>query len=200
LEYHSFDPFEVPDGMGRISYLGIVSYPTARFDGMWEISGGWCGVYGYYVEAFEEVMQYNSPCSLDVFFDYDSTKRFLKVKSVITAVNGFGNTRLYYAVAESHIYHPWEDLDSVHHVVRKMMPDHTGMLLPYIGSGETYLDSQSCTLDPEWNPRNCYVVAFVQRNYSGGWVLRSFKSSPWPGSSGMLMLMKKPMWRILFFW
>ena len=92
--------------MGRISYLGITSYPTARFDGMWEIIGGWRGVYGYYVEAFEEVIQYNSPCSLDVFFDYDSTKRSLRVKSVVAGVNGFGNTRLYYTVAESHIYSP----------------------------------------------------------------------------------------------
>lgn len=178
LEYHRLDPFENPDALDRIDYYGIMGYPTAKFNGKMEIAGGWAGVYGYYEVAFYEEIQNPSPCSLNILFDYDPTTRILKIKSAITAVDSFENAYLYYALAENYIYHPWQDLDSLHHVVRKMLPDHKGVVLPAMDFNDTYVDSQICTLDTAWNPRNCYVVVFVQRNYSGGWVLRSFKSAP----------------------
>ena len=177
LEYHRLDPFECPDALGRIDYYDIKGYPTAKFNGRTEILGGWGGVYGYYLVTFYEEIQSPSPCSLNILFDYDPLTRILKIKSAVAAMDSFENAYLYYALAESHIYHPWEDLDSLHHVLRKMLPDHEGVALPAMGSNDTYVDSQICTLDTVWNPRNCYVVAFVQQDTLDRLVLRSTKSS-----------------------
>lgn len=179
LEYHTGDLFENPDALGRLEYYGIYSYPTARFNGTREISGGWRGVYGYYEEAYHTEMQ-NHPsfCSLNALLDYDSETRFLKVKSTVVAINGFENAYLHYVIAENHIYHPWEDLDSLHHVVRQMLPDYNGVALPTMNPNDTYIDSQTCTLNPEWNHRNCYLVIFVQQDDSDKPVLRSTKIGP----------------------
>lgn len=177
LEYHRLDPFENPDALGRIDHYSIMGYPTAKFNGRTEIGGGWAGVYGYYEVAFYEEIESSSPCSLNILFDYNPDTRILKIKSTVTAVDSFENSYLYYALAESHIYHPWEDLDSLHHVMRKMLPDHKGVVLPAMGCNDTYVDSQICILDTEWNPRNCYVVVFVQQDVLDKFVLSSTKSS-----------------------
>ncbi len=179
LEYHRGDLFESPDALCRLEYYDIYSYPTARFNGAREISGGWRGVYGYYLEAYHlEMQNHASYCSLDVFMDYDSDTRFLKVRSTVTAVDGFENAHLRYVIAENHFYHHWEDLDSLHHVVRQMLPDCNGVPLPIMNPEDTYVDSQTCTLNPEWNHRNCYLVIFVQRDDSDNEVLRSAKIGP----------------------
>ena len=104
-----------------------------------------------------------SPCSLRIAVDYDSTTRLLKVKAWATALDTFptANTHLRYAIAESHIFYEWQGLDSVQHVVRKMLPNPSGVAFS-IEPGETFVDSQSYSLSSAWVDRNCDVVVFVQ--------------------------------------
>lgn len=83
----------------------------------------------------------------------------------------FSNAYLRYAIAESHIYHRWGSdytfwLDSLHHVVRKMLPDYNGVAFS-IEPGESFVDSQTYVLDYAWNHKNCYVVVFVQKDQPG---------------------------------
>jgi hypothetical protein len=184
LEYHGGDTFENTDALGRMTYYfgGAIPFPSAIFDGTSEVIGGEPGVLSDYLSAYYTQMINDSPCALNVLVEYDSTTRFLEVKSRVTALDTFSNTHLRYAIVESHIYHRWGsvyslELDSLHHVVRKMLPNYNGTAFS-IMPGESFVDSQSYTLDAAWNDRNCYVVVFVQRDDSGDFnqpVLRSAK-------------------------
>jgi hypothetical protein len=165
LEYHRWDDFECPDGVGRINYYDLHAYPTARFDGKTEVMGGGPSTFYYYLNAYNlEMESHPSACNLNISMYYDATTRLLNINSAITAVHSLENAHLRYAVAESHIYHPWKELDSLHHVVRKMLPDSNGVPLPPMNPNDSYADSQSCILNPEWNEKNCYVVVYVQRD------------------------------------
>ncbi|MFQ6002129.1 MAG: Omp28-related outer membrane protein [Candidatus Zixiibacteriota bacterium] len=187
MEYHWVDAFSNADGDGRINYYNISGSPTAKFDGRRTVVGGWDGVFGAYLNAYNmEINFYPSRCTLNIFVDYDSTTRNLKVKARVTALDTISDINLRYAVAESHIYHPWQWLDSLHHVVRKMLPNYVGVDMPDMDSNDTFVDSQTYTLPPAGAPpsgvndKNVYVVVFVQNNYGNHPVYRSAKSGLFP--------------------
>jgi hypothetical protein len=161
------DPFENTDATERIMYYftNNIPFPTAVFDGTNMIIGGEPETVDAYLSAYYSELLNSSPCTLNLLVEYDSTIRFLKVKSRVTAVDTFSNVHLRYAIAESHIPHHWTGLDSLHHVVRKMLPDHNGVAFS-IDPGESFVDSQTYVLDSTWNDKNCYVVVFVQRDDS----------------------------------
>lgn len=173
------DPFENTDAAERIMYYFTdgIPFPTAVFDGTNMIIGGEPETIDAYLSAYYAELLNASPCTLNLLVEYDSTLRFLKVKSRVTAVDTFSNVHLRYAIAESHIHHHWTGLDSLHHVVRKMLPDHNGVAFN-INPGESFVDSQTYVLDSTWNDKNCYVVVFVQRDDSDTLkpVFRSAKS------------------------
>ena len=184
LEYHccyGMDPFTVPDSYGRlVDYYGIRLIPTAKINGRRECVGdGVSGAFTCYQDAYNSEMSSYSPCTLRVDVLYDSTTRELKVTTWVTNLYGMSYPHLRYAIAESHIYHPWQFLDSLHHVVRKMLPNYDGVFFG-VPVGETFVDSQSCTLDPGWNDRNCYVVVFVQSDYTPYPVYRSATARLFP--------------------
>jgi len=168
LEYHGSPgaPFYNTDAGGRRSYYGISLYPTAIFDGTNTVVGSGSHTLDVYLSAYYTELLSPSPGALNVLVDYDSTTRKLWVKAQVTAVDSFSNAHLRYAIAESHIYYPWGnpeviELDSLHHVVRKMLPDYNGVAFD-IDLGESFVDSQTYTLPQTWNDENCYVVVFVQ--------------------------------------
>ncbi len=182
LEYHWSDPFDNSDAQGRRNYYGISSSPIAKIDGRRTCSGGGSGTFNCYYGAYTMEMMSYSPCTLRVDVLYDSTSRFLKVKTWVTALDTFthADAHLRYAIAESHKYYPWQNLDSLHHIVRKMLPDYHGVAFG-IEPGETFIDSQSYTIDPSWVDTNCYVVVFVQADgYLYNPVFRSAKRSLFP--------------------
>ena len=125
-----------------------------------------------------EMLSY-SVCTLRVDVLYDSTTRELKVKTWTTALDTFSNAHLRYAIAESHKYYPWQGLDSLHHIVRKMLPDYNGVAFS-IEPKETFVDSQSYTLSSAWVDKNCYVVVFVQSDNWPSPVFRSAKGYLFP--------------------
>jgi hypothetical protein len=175
LEYHWYDSFENPDDTGRVNYYGIPGVPWPLFDGRYTEVNVDSETFNIYLSAYQSEMTHNSPGDLKLLVDYDSTTRFLKVKSRVTAIDSFTNVHLRYALAESHIYHHWQ-LDSLHHVVRKMLPDYNGV--PFsINPGENFVDSQTYTLSSAWNDKNCYLVVFVQKDDLDKPVLRSAKSN-----------------------
>jgi hypothetical protein len=176
LEYHLGDVFENTDAVERMMYYfgGSIPLPSAIFDGTRMVIGGDLETFSSYLSAYQDEMLYASPGAINLVVDYDSTTRFLKVKSRATAIDTVSNAYLRYAVAESHIHHHWQ-LDSLHHVVRKMLPDYNGVAFS-INPGESFVDSQTYLLDSTWNDKNCYVVVFVQRDDADKPVLRSAKS------------------------
>lgn len=176
LEYHRYDDFSNSDGAARIDYYGITGYPTGKVNGRTSIVGGGGGTYAAYRNAYLLEMQVPSPCTLNISVDYDETTRFLKVVSRVTAVDSFENAWLRCAITESHIFNPWQWLDSLHHVVRKMLPNYNGIALPTMNPNDTFVDSQTYTLPGEWKDHNCYVVVFLQQDDLDTSVLRSAKS------------------------
>lgn len=182
LEYHALDEFENDDAWGRINYYGIWGIPYAKFDGRDSILGASEGSLAEYLDAYNAMMAFPSPCNLSILVDYNPTTRQLWVKATVSAVDSFSNAHLRYAIAESHIYHRWGspyslELDSLHHVTRKMLPDSEGVAFD-IDPGQSFIDSQTCVLDSTWSDTNCYVVVFVQRDDPGMVkpVFRSVKS------------------------
>jgi hypothetical protein len=120
-----------------------------------------------------------SPCEIRLDVCYDEVTRLLEVQTWTTAIDVMQNPRLRYAIAESHIYYPWQGLDSLHHVVRKMLPNHQGVFCN-AGVGETFYDYQSYTLSPSWVDAHCEVVVFVQTEYSPNTVFRVAKAPLFP--------------------
>lgn len=176
VEYHLWDdPFENSDADGRQSYYNINLVPTAKFDGRSTVAGPNPNTtFDEYLSAYDDEMSYPSTCLLDACIDYDSTTKRLWVKARVTAVDTFSNAHLRYVIAESHIHYHWWYSDSLHHVVRKMLPDYNGIAFN-IQPGEAFVDSQTYVLDPSWNYKNCYVVVFVQRDDLDKPILRSAK-------------------------
>jgi hypothetical protein len=180
LDYHYGDTFQNSDGTGRISYYGISGYPTAKIDGSRTYVGGSSATFSGYLSNYNYEMQFSpSRCTLNVFVDYNSTTRVLKVKARATKVDTFQNARLRYAIAENRI--PKDDpgwpYPFLFHVVRKMLPNYTGVLIPNaLSVGQSFVDSQTYTLPSGWNHANCYVVVFAQDDDSPKPVFRSAKS------------------------
>lgn len=169
LEYHTSGPFTNSDASGRISYYDVTGVPYSKLDGRKTCSGGGSSTFGCFLSNYNwEANLYYSACTLQVAVNYDSTSRLLKVQTRTTALDTFpsANLHLRYAIAESHIYYPWQTLDSLHHVVRKMLPNYAGVAFS-IQPGETFVDSQSYVLPSAWVDKNCYVVVFAQADGYG---------------------------------
>jgi hypothetical protein len=174
LEYFTSGAFSNSDAVGRTNYYSITSVPRAKFNGRRQVIGGSDATFNQYHNAYLLELGFPSACLLDIFVDYDSTTRNLKVKSRVTAVDTFENARIRYAIAESHIQYKWggpppsPELDSVHHVVRKMLPNYVGVSIPAMNPNDTFIDSQTYTLPIPatdtscCDDTNCYVVVFVQ--------------------------------------
>ncbi len=187
MEYHlRSDAFQNADGVGRSSYYAVSGTPTAKIDGKRSCVGGSTGTFGCYFGAYNTEMNVPginvSPCTLRVDVLYDSTSRFLKIKSWVTALDTFthANAHLRYGITESHKYYPWEGVDSLQDIVRKMLPDYNGVAFS-INSGEIFVDSQSYTLSSAWVDKKCQVVVFVQADdYTGKPVFRCIKAGLFP--------------------
>ena len=181
LEYHLSDAYANTDGSGRWSYYcpGGGYIPNARFDGRDSVVGASsvAQALAAYRAKYNAALTYASACTLSIFVDFDSTTRFLKVKSRTTKIDAFSNTRLRYAIAQNKVTSTWS------HVVRKMLPNYNGVVIPdTLSIGATFADSQSYTLSTSWTPRNCNVVVFVQIDNSvlPKPVLRSTESGLFP--------------------
>jgi hypothetical protein len=181
LEYHLSDGYSTTDGNGRWGYYcpGGGYIPNARFDGGDSVVGASSVAWALnqYKIKYNAALIYPSACTLSIFVDFDSTSRFLKVKSRVTKIDAFSNARLRYAIAQNKLTSTWS------HVVRKMLPSYSGVVIPdTLSIGATFADSQSYTLLASWTPRNCNVVVFVQKDNSvlPKPVLRSTESGLFP--------------------
>ncbi|MGB7062890.1 MAG: dockerin type I domain-containing protein [Candidatus Zixiibacteriota bacterium] len=180
LEYHTSGDFTNSDASGRTSYYGIASVPTAKIDGKRTCSGGGTGTFSCYLGAYNWEMLFTpSQCTIRLDVMYDPVTRLLEVQTWTTALDALQNPRLRYAIAESHIFYEWQGLDSLQHVVRKMLPNYQGVFCN-AGVGETFYDFQSYTLPSTWVDANCEVVVFVQTDYSPFTVLRVAKAGLFP--------------------
>lgn len=169
VAYHSStsDPFYLNDARVRvIDYYGVAYYPTAIFDGAddWVVGGGVSAIDDY-VDRYGQRISSNVPGVLSMKVAYDPVTLTGDIICRFYLVDQLQNPdlQLRYVLTESHIYHEWTYLDSLHFVVRAMLPGQEGVAFS-LNPGETLVDTQSFALDPTWMDDHLQLIAFVQQD------------------------------------
>jgi hypothetical protein len=127
------------------------------------VAGGGSGTFNAYRNAFNSQITIGTPGVLSLKVEYDSSTSTGTIVSKLSATEQIeeSDLRLRYAVLESHKYYPWQWLDSLHFIVRDMLPDYQGVSFT-LNQGETFVDSQSFYIDPSWVDYHCELAVFVQ--------------------------------------
>ncbi|MEO0026071.1 MAG: Omp28-related outer membrane protein [candidate division WOR-3 bacterium] len=168
IAYHSSssDPFYTATAASRMSYYGVSGYPTMRIDGTQSVVGGmhYGTMYPTYRQIFDYRKTISSPLDIDLNVSYDSVTRngslTILVRNTSTApVSG----QLHTVIAESHIYYPWQGMDSLHDVERTMLPGAAGEAVT-IPANDTIIRTRNFTIASGWVAKNCEIVVFVQDN------------------------------------
>jgi hypothetical protein len=163
FSYHASDTFEVPDGVGRIRYYLITSFPTTIFDGTDRLVGAHAGTINTYNNYHNQHMLINTPGVLSLKVNYNSSDRIGEIIAKMNSVDEIleSDLHLRYAITESHKYYPWQWLDSLQFMVRDMLPDSVGVSFT-INQGENFVNTQSFYIDTSWADNNCELLVFVQ--------------------------------------
>ena len=166
IAYHPSDAFSNASATQRNSYYSPPGTPDTKMDGTQEVLGGvhTGTVFGSFRAYFDTRKLVPSPLAIELSTTYDSTSRQGHLVATIrnpgtSAAGG----QLQVALTESHIYYVWQNMDSLHHVERAMLPDANGEAIT-VAPGESLVKTRDFTVDPAWNARNCELVAFVQNN------------------------------------
>ena len=127
------------------------------------MAGGGSGTFNAYRNAFNSQITIGTPGVLSLKVNYDSSTSTGTIVSKFSATEQIdeGDLRLRYAVLESHKYYPWQWLDSLHFIVRDMLPDYGGVGFS-VNQGETFVDSQTFVISSGWVDRHCELAVFVQ--------------------------------------
>jgi len=171
IAYHasnSGDPYYTAEAAARLSYYGITGYPTVVLDGSNKIVGGLHTgtMYPTYLNYFRTRMGVSSPLTIALSITYDTTARTgtltIKVKNTsASSVSG----QLHSVLTESHIYHPWQGMDSLHYVERAMLPGSSGEAVT-IAAGDSLTKTRDFTVASGWVASHCDFVVFVQNTSS----------------------------------
>ncbi len=163
----SSDPFYTPEAVSRAYYYPDFSgYPTAYFDGVIKVEGGWNGVYQSYYNAYISRIDSTSPITLSITLNYNPAQ---KKGSAIIETHAESkipeHTYLRTAIVEDSIHYHWESRDILRYVLRGMYPDAQGTPLS-LNAGETFIDTVNFTTGSSWLEPNLYFITFVQNDDS----------------------------------
>ncbi|MCX6844255.1 MAG: Omp28-related outer membrane protein [candidate division WOR-3 bacterium] len=171
IAYHasnSGDPYYTADAAARLSYYGITGYPTVVLDGSRKIIGGLHTgtMYPTYLSYFRTRMGVSSPLTIALSITYDTTARTgqLTIKINNTSASSVSG-QLHTVLTESHIYYPWQGMDSLHYVERAMLPSSSGEAVT-IAAGDSLTKTRDFTVSSSWVASHCDFVVFVQDNSS----------------------------------
>jgi len=170
IAYHasSSDPFYTTNSAARLSYYGITGYPTVVLDGSNKIVGGLHTgtMYPTYLSYFRTRMGVSSPLTIALSITYDTTARTGTLTIKINNTSGSSvSGQLHTVLTESHIYYPWQGMDSLHYVERTMLPSSSGEAVT-IAAGDSLTKTRDFTVNASWVASNCDFVVFVQNNSS----------------------------------
>jgi thiol-disulfide isomerase/thioredoxin len=168
IAYHasSSDPFYTSTASARRAYYGNSGYPTVVLDGSNPIVGGLHTgtMYPTYRAYFDYRMTIPAPLEIDLGVTYDSVSRNGSLRIVVRNPGSSPQSgQLHTALTESHIYYPWQGVDSLHDVERTMLPSASGEAIT-VPAGDSVVRTRSFSINPSWVARNCEFVVFVQDN------------------------------------
>ncbi len=167
IKYHpsNSDPFHTSEAVIRANYYpDLTGYPTAYFDGIISVGGGWNGVYSEYRNAFLSRIDSTSPVTISITPEYNSPSRNGRcIISVYAEQKLSDNEHLRFAIVEDSIHYHWQSRDILRYVLRRMLPDANGIPLS-LNAGDSLIDTINFSLENDWFEPYIYFVAFVQND------------------------------------
>ncbi|RLC51171.1 MAG: hypothetical protein DRZ79_03210 [Candidatus Cloacimonadota bacterium] len=163
VEYHNGDPYANNYSNYRNNYYNVNSFPTAFFDGVYDVVGGSHSnsMYNNYLGYYNNRKAVNSSFTMEIIpqligSNCDVTVNIHKVAPVESQ-----NMVLHLVLTESDISYNWQGQDHLDFVERTMIPDQYGTFLDFSQSDDLSFEF-SVELDNSWVPENCEFVAFIQ--------------------------------------
>ncbi len=172
IRYHTWwpsssDPFyqnNVTENTMRINYYDIPYTPDLMVDGLINATSD----YSTWENWILIRSQVSSPVTIQLSVYYDSTSRSGWIRSVVHAETTADYTalKIRYALIENEVYYPAPNGEVYHNqAMRDMLPTAGGVPIT-LSAGETVVDTQEFTIDPNWDQNNCQIVVFVQEDIS----------------------------------
>ena len=165
------DAFNNADANARISYYVMWGFPYGKFNGTDSLIGGNTGctsMFGSYRTKYNQQIAIPTPGVLSLKVNYSSTTRtgmiFVKFNSVDSITDP--SLHLRYAVIENHMHYHFTCRDSLQSIERDMFPSASGVLFT-INPGQTFVDSQSFSINSGWVDNKCYLPVFIQSDVPG---------------------------------
>lgn len=166
IKYHTGDIYANSFSAARISYYGISSFPTAKFDGILTVAGGsqTNSLYSTYLPRYNQRMAAPSSFTVAIYgqptggLNYNTQILVRKVASYTGT-----NLRLHLVVTETNIPHVWFNQTHVKDVCRLMAPNQLGTALSFT-ENDFQVVNLNFTLNSAWVVNNLWLVAFVQDN------------------------------------
>jgi hypothetical protein len=170
IAYHasSSDPYYTANSAARLSYYSITGYPTVVLDGLNKVVGGehTGTMYPTYLDYYRTRITVSSPLTFTLAITYDSTARTGQLTIKLRNTSGSPvSGQLHTVLTESHIYYPWQGMDSLHYVERNMLPNSSGEAVT-IAAGDSLTKTRDFTISSGWVASHCDFVVFVQNNSS----------------------------------
>lgn len=163
IKYHSGDSYQTPASIARINYYNITGFPTAWFDGIYNVVGGSNNqsMYPYYLPYVNQRNAVLSSFTLNISGSCTGLQYDVTIQANKVAAYSQSSLRLHLALTESHIPEFWQGQSEVNHAMRIMVPDHNGTLLDF-NSQSQHTVNLSFNADPSWEIQNCELIAFLQ--------------------------------------
>ena len=153
--------FYTTETNARASFYGITSYPTAKVDGIQNMSGGGSASqtnYSQYKSMYNNRINVTSPFTINLSYTYLEGS-ICQVTAVVNKVGdcSAANLKVMIALTESHIQKTWQGMSELNAVTRDLIPNQNGTAF----TGESLTVNE--TFDMAGFPKeNMHIVAWVQ--------------------------------------
>ena len=170
IEYHQYLGFESYANIysdARFNYYEMSGCPTAVFDGIILLAAGdpSYSLYEDYLPRYNVRSAVPSSFNIDLSGEEIGLDYAVSVTANKVAPTSSTDIVLHLVLTESQIAEEWQGQTELNFVERLMIPDQYGTALDF-STGDTQTVDLGFTLDPEWAPSNCEMVAFIQDNDS----------------------------------
>lgn len=168
VKNHNGDPYANTYSNARNSYYGITSFPTAKFDGILEVSGGSNSqsLYNSYLPKVNQRLAVPSHYTI-VAGEGELNNGILTLPVTVTKVENDTNTNvtLHSSITESNIAQNWQGQTRLDNVNRLMSPSATGSPIT-LNTGESTTVNLTFNLSSGWQLPNLELVLWVQNRVS----------------------------------
>jgi len=160
IEWHNGDEFATDWSNARINFYGVTGFPTAEFDGILEVVGGYQpSSYEYYVPPFTERM--GTPSNFNIEIDIEAMDGDYMVTSTFEMLEGNSTENLSAFVVLTETDCPAIGAENQNFVARMVYPDENGTPMDF-SSQTIHTLNTTVTLEDEYVFDNCEIVVFIQ--------------------------------------